>query len=119
MRLNEALGRVHQRLRATRLGRIAVKIIIGALGGMVIMVGLVLVPLPGPGWLIVLAGLLIWALEFQWARRLARFTRAQLERWWAWLRHQHWTVRVAAGLVGLIIVAAAIGASLRLTAGWP
>jgi uncharacterized protein (TIGR02611 family) len=70
----------------------------------VVLIGLVLVPLPGPGWLIVLAGLAILSLEFEWAQRLLHFTRTQLERWWRWLERQPLAVRLLAGLVGFLFV---------------
>src|SRR6476660_6972943 len=65
----------HRRMKATPTGRIAVKSTIAVLGLIVVLVGLALVPLPGPGWLIVIAGLAIWAVEFRWARRLLAFVR--------------------------------------------
>ena len=49
-------------------------------GWAVVVVGIVLIPLPGPGWLVVFAGLAILATEFAWARRLLRWAKAQLER---------------------------------------
>jgi len=68
-----------QRVIATRSGRLTLRIIIGTVGAIVVVSGLILVPLPGPGWLIVLAGLAIWALEFAWAHHVLVFTRRQLE----------------------------------------
>jgi uncharacterized protein (TIGR02611 family) len=81
-------------------------------GAIVIIVGIILIPFPGPGWLVVLAGLAILGVEFAWARRLLQFTRNQLERWWHWLGRQHWTIRVLAGLVGLVFVGAVVMFSL-------
>src|SRR6476660_3412454 len=92
-------GSALERIRATRTGRLTLRIVIGVVG-----VGLVLVPLPGPGWLIVLAGLAILSLEFEWAQRLLQFTRTQLERWWRWLERQPLAVRLLAGLVGFLFV---------------
>jgi uncharacterized protein (TIGR02611 family) len=63
-----------------RLYRVAV----GALGGTVAVGGLLLVPLPGPGWLVVFLGLAVLGTEFAWAKRLAAFTKRQLARFWAW-----------------------------------
>lgn len=45
------------------------KTAIAVAGVIVIIVGVILMPLPGPGLLIVLAGLLILATEFEWAQR--------------------------------------------------
>jgi uncharacterized protein (TIGR02611 family) len=94
-------GSVQERIRATRAGRLTLRIVIGLVGAIVVVIGLLLVPLPGPGWLIVLAGLAILSLEFVWAQRLMHFTRTQLERWWHWLGRQPLFVRALAGVVGL------------------
>lgn len=48
-------------------------------GWAVVVVGFILIPLPGPGWLIVGIGLLVLGREVRWARaaltRLERFMR--------------------------------------------
>jgi uncharacterized protein (TIGR02611 family) len=70
----------HPRLRlAYRLG-------VGVLGGAIAIAGLALVPLPGPGWLVVFLGLAILGTEFAWARRLAARVKRLLDRFWAWWR---------------------------------
>jgi len=43
---------------------------IGLLGGGVVMLGVVMIVLPGPGSLVIPAGLAILAREFVWARSL-------------------------------------------------
>jgi len=64
--------------------RRAYRVIVAVLGGTIAVLGLLLVPLPGPGWLIVFLGLAILGTEFAWAKRLAAFTKRQLARFWAW-----------------------------------
>ena len=64
--------------------RVAYRIGVGVLGGAIAVGGLLLVPLPGPGWLVVFLGLAILGTEFAWAKRLAAFTKRQLARFWAW-----------------------------------
>lgn len=49
---------------------------------------LVLVPLPGPGWAIVILGLAILASEFEPARRVLEFVRDQVRSWTAWIARQ-------------------------------
>lgn len=41
-------------------------------GSCIVLLGLVLVPLPGPGWPIVFAGLVVLSSEFAWAGRVRR-----------------------------------------------
>lgn len=60
------------------------RIAVGTVGGVLAVGGLLLVPLPGPGWLIVFAGLAVLGTEFGWAKRAAGWLKRQLERFWAW-----------------------------------
>src|SRR5687767_6628768 len=43
-------------------------------GFLIVLVGLAMIPLPGPGLLVVAAGLAVLALEFVWAERLLEQT---------------------------------------------
>jgi uncharacterized protein (TIGR02611 family) len=43
------------------------RIVVGAVGGVVTVIGVVALVTPGPGWLIIFAGLGILATEFAWA----------------------------------------------------
>src|SRR6187455_648418 len=85
---------VLDRIRANPTGRLALKIGIGILGGLVVALGIVLIPFPGPGWAIVILGLAIWALEFAWARHLLEFTKRHVQSWTRWVRRQSLPVRV-------------------------
>ncbi|RGE19194.1 TIGR02611 family protein [Leucobacter sp. wl10] len=60
----------------------AYKVAVTVLGVLVVVVGLILVPLPGPGWLIVFIGLTILGTEYHWARRLLAWLRRVLARFW-------------------------------------
>jgi uncharacterized protein (TIGR02611 family) len=82
-----------------------------------VIVGIILIPFPGPGWLIVLAGLAILAAEFVWAQRLLKYTRTRLEFWWHWLGRQHWTIRVLVGAASLAFVTGIVLLSLRISLG--
>lgn len=104
-------------IRANPLGDLAVKILVGALGAIVVAVGIVLIPLPGPGWLIVILGLTIWAIEFVWARHLLRFTRDKLRSWTRWVGRQPLFVRFLIGLAGLVFVAAVAYLTFRFSFG--
>jgi uncharacterized protein (TIGR02611 family) len=57
---------------------------VGGLGGVVALLGLLLVPLPGPGWLVVFLGLAILGTEFTWAKRAAGVLKRMLASFWAW-----------------------------------
>ena len=105
------------RIRANPTGRLALKISIGVIGGLVVALGIVLIPFPGPGWAIVILGLAIWALEFAWAKNLLEFTKRHVQAWTRWARRQSLPVRLALGVLGLILVAAVVWGSVRLSFG--
>ena len=78
------------------------RVVVGVLGAAVVVVGVVLIPLPGPGWLIVFAGLAILATEFAWAERLLTFARRKVHAWTDWVLAQSLVVRGLIGLLGLV-----------------
>ena len=65
------------------------------MGTAVLVAGIIAIPYPGPGWLILFAGLAILGTEFQWAQQVLHWTRARYDSWTAWLRRQSPAVRVA------------------------
>lgn len=66
---------------------------IGILGGIVLIVGIIAIPYPGPGWLIVFTGLAILATEFDWARRVLDIAKGKYDAWQRWLAGQSVWVR--------------------------
>src|SRR4051794_19433375 len=90
---------VLDRIRANPTGKLALKIGIATLGGIVVAVGIVLIPFPGPGWAIVILGLAIWAIEFAWARQLLEFTKKHVQSWTHWIARQSWPVKILVGIV--------------------
>jgi len=85
------------------------RVVVTLVGAAVVVVGLALMPLPGPGLLIVAVGLAILATEYAWARRLLDRTRdkardAQRTAVASPLRTAG-TVLCALGLVGLGVLA--------------
>jgi uncharacterized protein (TIGR02611 family) len=77
---------------------------IGVLGAIVLVLGVIMIPYPGPGWLVVFAGLGILATEFAWAGRLLRWARGHYDRWMAWVGRQHVVVKVLLGLMTCAVV---------------
>ncbi len=70
-------------------------------------------PAPGPGWLIVFAGVGIWATEFEWAQRLLRWGKGVLASWTHWMGRQPIWVRAVVGLATLALVLAISGGCSR------
>ena len=108
---------VLDRIRRTPSGRMVLKIAIGTLGTLVVGLGVLLIPFPGPGWAIVILGLAIWALEFAWARNLLEFTKRHVRSWTRWVRRQSLPVRAVLGVLGLVFVAGVVWTSVRLSFG--
>lgn len=71
-----------------------------------LVVGIIAIPYPGPGWAIVFVGLAILASEFHWARRVLHYARGKYDAWTRWLGRQSLLVRLAVlALTGLVVVA--------------
>ncbi|GAA1506176.1 hypothetical protein GCM10009677_43230 [Sphaerisporangium rubeum] len=104
-------------VRSTRTGRLTLRIVVGVLGTALVVTGLVLVPLPGPGWLIVFAGLAVLATEFEWAHRLLQFAKRTVSAWTDWLMRQNWLVRVLVAAVTLAFAAVLVWLMLKLSLG--
>jgi hypothetical protein len=64
-----------RRIGLDRLPTALRRIIVGVIGGTILLIGIVLVVLPGPAFLVVPLGLVILATEFAWARWLLRRAR--------------------------------------------
>ncbi len=93
---------------------------VGALGTLVLVAGVIMIPYPGPGWLVVFAGLAILGTEFTWAKRLLDHARGRYDQWNAWQRRQHGLVRVAllAATAGVVLLTLWVLGALGLAVGW-
>jgi uncharacterized protein (TIGR02611 family) len=109
------LAAFRERVRATSGGRVAWRIGVTVVGVAVVVGGIILLPLPGPGWLIIFAGLGILATEYEWARRLLGWGREQLRRWTRWAAAQPIWLRLVAGLLTLLVIAACAAAAWFVT----
>ena len=108
---------VLDRIRGNPTGRLALKIGVGVLGTVVVAVGIVLIPFPGPGWAIVILGLAIWAVEFSWARRLLHFTKKHVQAWTHWVLRQPLPTRALIGVLGFLFICAVVWASVKVSMG--
>lgn len=80
------------------------QVVVGILGGFMLLVGIVAIPYPGPGWLIVFSGLAILSIEFDWAKRVLRFARGKYDAWKKWLEGQGVALQTAVLLVTCAVV---------------
>ncbi|MDN5794484.1 MAG: TIGR02611 family protein [Intrasporangium sp.] len=103
------------RLRRNRATHLAWRSVVGIVGGLVTVAGLVMVPAPGPGWLIVFFGLMILASEFEFAQRILMFARRQVGRWNDWVMAQPVWVRGLVAFATLLLVLAIFWGLFALT----
>ncbi len=107
--------RWRRRIAARRSINHAYRIGVGVVGALIFALGIVAIPLPGPGWLIVIAGLFVLATEFLWAERLLEFTKKHLKRWTDWVGDQPVWVRVLIGLATAAFVYGVLVVTLHMT----
>lgn len=93
-------ARIKSRPTSARLYRFAVF----GIGLVVVLVGLALVPLPGPGWAIVFVGVAIWASEFEKAQQLLDWGKGVLSRWNDWILAQAWYVKLGVTVATMALV---------------
>ena len=102
------LAAVRDRVRALPGGHLIWRVGITVVGVLIIAIGIVLLPLPGPGWLIIFAGLGLLATEYAWAARLLGWVRAQVLAWTRWAGRRGPVLRVILALLALVFLAAVI-----------
>jgi uncharacterized protein (TIGR02611 family) len=97
-------ARWRDRLRERRRAEFVYRIVVGVVGLIVLGVGILAIPYPGPGWAIVFIGLGILATEFTWARRLLAYARERYDKVMDWFHRQHAVVQILGGLFTALIV---------------
>lgn len=63
-----------------QMARTARRAIIAVVGFTVVLIGIALIVLPGPAFVVIPLGFVILATEFVWARRVLRRVRAEAQR---------------------------------------
>ena len=79
----------------------------------VVGAGIVMLPLPGPGWVVIFGGMAIWATEFVWAQLVLRWTKRKVTE--AAQRALDPRVRrrnITLTVIGLVIVGVLVGVYL-------
>ena len=87
---------------------------VGLLGGGLVLTGLVLVPLPGPGWPIVFVGLAVLGSEFAWAARLRLLAQQRVARGMRWSASRARPVKAALLLVAVVCTVGPAVAAAKL-----
>jgi uncharacterized protein (TIGR02611 family) len=103
-------ARWRDRLRERPTYDLAYRLVVGVVGLVVLGLGILAIPYPGPGWAIVFVGLAILATEFEWAHRLLKYTRKRYDRVMDWFKRQGLWVKI----LGFAATAAVVAGTLWL-----
>ena len=95
-----------RKIRANPHSHRIYRMVVGVVGLIIVVIGLLMVPFPGPGWLVVFLGMAVWASEFEWAQRFLHRAKHSLGVFNLWLRPQPWWVKGLALLLTIVAVAA-------------
>jgi uncharacterized protein (TIGR02611 family) len=91
----------------SRIVRVAVVLA----GFVVVLAGLAMIPLPGPGLLVTAVGLGVLALEFAWAERLLERTVERMTKTSNTVKRASRAQQVLLGLLCVLVAAAAVTAA--------
>ncbi|MET8125076.1 TIGR02611 family protein [Streptomyces sp. NPDC005065] len=97
-------------IKASRALHVSWQVGVFVVGLAVVVAGVIMLPLPGPGWLVIFGGMAIWATEFVWAQLVLRWTRRKVTE--AAQKALDPKVRrrnIILTVVGLVIVAVLVG----------
>jgi len=71
-------SRAPEFVRARRLLHLGWQAGVFVIGLAVVIAGVFMLALPGPGWVVIFAGMAIWATEFVWAQLVLRWTKRKV-----------------------------------------
>ena len=92
-------------IRGRPAAELTYRIVVAVVGLVMLVVGIIAIPYPGPGIAICFVALTILATEFEWARRLHAWARKRIEPVVAWFRSRgRWGRLLGTALTALILV---------------
>ncbi|MFD7504520.1 TIGR02611 family protein [Streptomyces sp. NPDC001700] len=71
-------SRAPQFIKRSRTLHLSWQVGVFVVGLAVVVAGIIMLPLPGPGWLVIFGGMAIWATEFVWAQLVLRWTKRKV-----------------------------------------
>lgn len=83
---------------------VAYRSVVAVIGTAILLVGVIAIPYPGPGWACVFVGLTILASEFDWAKRVLARVRHRYQAVMAWFRGQARWVQASGTLLTAAVV---------------
>ncbi|MER5946140.1 TIGR02611 family protein [Streptomyces sp. NPDC001904] len=103
-------SRAPEFVQARRALHLSWQVGVFVVGLAVVVAGIIMLPLPGPGWLVIFGGMAIWATEFVWAQLVLRWTKRKVTE--ATQKALDPKVRrrnIILTTVGLVIIAVLVG----------
>lgn len=103
-------SRAPEFIRSRRMLHLSWQVGVFVVGLAVVGAGIVMLPLPGPGWVVIFGGMAIWATEFVWAQLVLRWTKRKVTE--AAQKALDPKVRrrnIILTVIGVVIVAALVG----------
>jgi uncharacterized protein (TIGR02611 family) len=110
-RRNRIIESVRERRERHRERSRVVRAAVVLAGFVVVLVGLALIPLPGPGLLVVAVGLAVLALEFAWAERMLERTINRMEQATETVKRASRAQQILLGLLAVLVAAAGVTAA--------
>ncbi|GGY10659.1 membrane protein [Streptomyces djakartensis] len=103
-------SRAPEFIKARRALHVSWQVGVFVIGLAVVVTGIIMLPLPGPGWVVIFGGMAIWATEFVWAQLVLRWTKRKVTE----AAHRALDPRVRRRniiltSIGLVIVAVLVG----------
>ncbi|MGW3991178.1 TIGR02611 family protein [Streptomyces sp. NPDC004830] len=71
-------SRAPEFVKARRVLHVSWQVGVFVIGLAVVVAGIIMLPLPGPGWVVIFGGMAIWATEFVWAQLVLRWTKRKV-----------------------------------------
>ncbi|MGY0022638.1 TIGR02611 family protein [Streptomyces sp. cg35] len=103
-------SRAPEFIQARRTLHLSWQVGVFIVGLAVVVAGIIMLPLPGPGWLVIFGGMAIWATEFVWAQLVLRWTKRKVTE--ATQRALDPKVRrrnIILTTIGLVVIAVLVG----------
>ncbi|WP_432191754.1 TIGR02611 family protein [Streptomyces sp. bgisy027] len=65
-------------IKARRVLHLSWQVGVFIIGLAIVGAGIIMLPLPGPGWVVIFGGMAVWATEFVWAQLVLRWTKRKV-----------------------------------------
>ncbi len=97
-----------EQLRERPVANLVYRAGVAVIGFVVLVVGILAIPFPGPGWAIFFVGLGILATEFGWAKRMLIIGKARYDAVMGWFRRQHIAIQGLGAVSTIAVVIATL-----------